>query len=155
VTHGRWYRRRPLLGVLAVALVALAVPISYAVAASKNSTQTVNVERYDNSCNYLSKVKSVGTATLEQNKGGNSVSGSIDLHGLGPSSYYYMYVYADTYQGTPLSNCPTYWYVGKTKVGSDGRVQKSFTITGTAGYNDFWFYAYSTTETDRSAPVHF
>src|SRR4051794_4724302 len=138
-----WKRRRAANVALVSAVVMLAIPISYAVAASTNSTQTVNVERYDDSCSYLPKHKIIGSLKLEQQKGGNSVTGTINLTGARPTSSYYLYLYADTNSNGPISACTTYWHLGKAKVDSDGHLSKSFTVTGTAGYNDFWFYGYS------------
>jgi hypothetical protein len=140
VTQGKLYGRRAIRALLAVTLVTVAVPISYAVAASKSSTATVNFEQYDNSCSYLPKRKIVGTAQLAEKNG--TLTGNLNVTGAMPSNSFYIWVYADTYQGSPLVNCPTYWEAGKLKVDASGDGSRSFKITGVSGYTDFWIYAY-------------
>jgi hypothetical protein len=145
----RLYRRRTVYGLFGVALVALAIPITYAVAGT-GSKATVKLERYDDSCNYYTKKKDIGTATLERTKS-NSIIGKLTVTGGIPTNggYYYVYLYSDT--PTP---CEQLDYVGKIKIGSDGHGEKSFEVTGLAGHTDFWVFAYSNEEYDRTALAH-
>ena len=153
-------RGRPLLyGLLVLVIAALAIPVSYAFAAGASlSKVTVPVEKYDNGCSYLPKHKIVGSATLTHNKDG-SITVAYEIRGATPGDTYYIYLYADTLNGAPVS-CGLGTYYAKMKIDSGGDGNKTFTVPASdvSGYNDFWAYSYSnldSSNTQRSESVHF
>jgi hypothetical protein len=127
-------RRRAIYGVLAVALIALAIPV-FALAGS--SSVTVPLRYHVNSCSPPAKKKSDGSVTFTRDKAGN-LTVTIDVHGGDPTpqSYVYIYLYYD--------GC-SYWDSGWTyKIDSSGNAHKVFTVPGTTGYNDWMIFAYNT-----------
>jgi hypothetical protein len=145
----KWSRRRSFYGVLVVALVASAIPISYALAGSTPSRVTVPVEKYDNSCDYLTGKKAIGKATIERTKS-DSVKVTYTVNGAMPAGHYYIYLFTDS----PIS-CNDIAYAGQIKIDASGHGSKTFEVTGLKGYTDFWVYANSdVSESDRSAVAH-
>jgi len=140
------FRRRSVYSALVVGLVALAIPISYALAGT-GSRVTVPVQRYDGSCNPASaKKKVVGSATLERTKSG-SVIVTYTVTGATPTGTYYVYLFSDT--PVPCA----YYYYAKMKVDSSGNGSTKFEVPGLGGYTDFWVWA-SGGEYDRTPVVH-
>ena len=144
------YRRRTFYAAFAVALVGLAIPVSFALAGS--SAVKVPLMYNDNTCGITTKGKSDGTVTFSRDKSG-TLTVTVDVKGGDPTNTYYLYLY---YAADGLGSC-SYWdYFGKIKLDSGGNGHKVFQATGTNGYNDFVFYGYnnSTGNYDDSQIAH-
>ena len=92
--QARSHRRRWLYGALVVALIAVAIPVSYAFAGT-GSKVTVPVVKYPSDCNYYPKQKVVGSATFERMKSGE-VTVTYTLTGGLPSTAYYWGIESDS-----------------------------------------------------------
>ena len=148
----KWSRRRSFYGVLLVALVTLAIPISYALAGSTPSRVTVPVEKYDGSCNYFEGKKAIGKATFERTKS-DSVKVTYTVNGAEPVGNYYIYLYSDS---NPYYPCYQITFIGQIKIDASGHGSKSFEVADLKGFTDFWVYAQSGNldQFDRSAVAH-
>ena len=145
----KWYRRRSFYGLLVVALVALAIPVSYSIAGT-GSQVTVPIERNSDDCyTFHGDHKIVGSATFSRDKDG-SVTVKWNLTGGTPTGNYWLYLYADS------PYCQYLGFFGKMKVDSDGHASKTFTTGPLNGWTDFWVYGYNDTTGlyDRSADAH-
>jgi hypothetical protein len=124
----RWNRRRTLYGALMVPLVALAVPVSLALAGSGGSV-TVHVQRHNGDCGDDTGGKIIGTDRLRRS--GDTLYISHKVSGADPGKHYYLSLWDGTSSG-----CATLIAdLGKFKVGSNGGGSKNATadVSGTAG----------------------
>ena len=148
--QARCHRRRWFCAALVVALVAVAIPVSYAFAGS-GSKVTVPVQRYPGNCSYYPKNKVVGKATIERTKS-NSLIVTYTLTGANPHDTYYVGVESD-------SPNPCYFvsidYLAKIPTDGSGQGSKTFVMPGAGGFTDFWTYSYSNSgDYSRSAFAH-
>ena len=122
----RGHRRRTFYALAAVVLVALAVPVSFAVGA--RSMVTLPVEKYNSDCGGTQKKKVIGSDTFKQTKHTLRVSHSVN--GADPGNYW---LYLEDGQ-----TCSSIAYLGHFKVGSDGHgnLTASTDVSGSSG----WFF---------------
>jgi len=142
--------RRAVYIALAAAVVALAIPVSFAVAGN-GSVVTLPLQKNTENCGSGSDHKANGTVTFSRNKAGD-LTVSVSIHGAAPSNDYEMWLY---YAG-PNCGYPLWDYIGKIKIDSSGNGGKTVTFPGTNGYNDFFVYAYDYTNghPDESPVAH-
>ena len=146
-----WSRRRISFVALVVVLAALAVPVSFAVAGN-GSTVTLPMLTHDNSCGTSTGKKQIGKVTFSAAQGlahhhgrpharGSGGLRPRDLLRRGPDQ--------------PVS-CSPRGDFHKGKVGADGHLRMSYTLTGTDGYNDFAVYGFASSGTpyDDSGIAH-
>ena len=109
---------------LLVALVALGVLASYALAGNDKGQVTVNVEKHNDDCGDSQGKKVIGTDTFKRS--GDTLSVTHTVHGADDGTYdLYLYDYAD---------CGEIGYLGKYKVsGGDGSKSNSLDVSGTSG----------------------
>ena len=142
------HRRRTLCGALIVALVALAVPVSLALAGSGGSV-TVHVQRHNDDCGDDLGGKIIGTDTLRRS--GDTLYISHKVSGADPGKHYYLSLWDGTSSG-----CTTLIAdLGKFKVDSNGSGSKNATadVSGTAGVFLVCDYNNDTAMYDCSMPL--
>jgi hypothetical protein len=147
-----WCRRRALYGLLVVALVALAIPISYAVAGSNPSRVTVPVQKYDGSCDgYVAGRTAIGKATFERMKSGE-VRVTYTLNGGLPSTTYFWGIESDSPDSCAFISRGGCCYF-KNKTGPGGQFRETVVVPEAVGRNDFWIYSVNDAATEyyRSA----
>ena len=148
--QARSHRRRWLYGALVVALIAVAIPVSYAFAGT-GSKVTVPVVKYPSSCNYYPKQKVVGSATFERMKSGE-VTVTYTLTGGLPSTAYYWGIESDSPAPCTFISRGGVAYF-KAKTDSSGQFRETVVVPEAVGKNDFWIYS-SSDEYYRSAVAH-
>jgi len=123
----RRYRRGSFYALLAAALVALAVPVSFA--GASRSMVTLQVEKYNFPCSDQGK-RVIGSDTFKQTK--NTLRVSHKLNGADPGKHYSLWLYDAQNCAMPIA------YLGDFKVGDDGHGNRtaSADVTGTSG----WFF---------------
>ena len=123
----KWYRRKEFYGALLVVLVALALPVSFAIAGSGDRA-TSPVEKHNDDCGDSQGKKLIGTDTLTRS--GDTLYVKHKVGGADPGRHYYLYVYD---AGTPL--CDFIGYLGNFKVDATGSGSKtgSTDVSGTTG----------------------
>jgi len=144
----KWYRRPGRFAALVVMLVALAVPVSFALA---GSAVTVPLHHNTLNCGLGSDNSAIGTVSFSRDKDGN-LTVKADIRGAEPSTTYYMWLYYDG----PNCGYPFWGTVGHTKIGAGGAATIAKTFPGTKGYNDFWVWVYDYTNgrVDESTVAH-
>jgi hypothetical protein len=143
-----WHRRRTLYGALMVALVALAVPVSLALAGSGGSV-TVDVQRHNDDCGDDLGGKIIGKDRLRRS--GDTLYISHKVSGADPGKHYYLSLWDGTSSG-----CTTLIAdLGKFKVDSNGSGSKNATadVSGTAGVFLVCDYNNDTSLYDCSTPL--
>jgi hypothetical protein len=112
-------RRRRLSGVLAVALVALAVGVSQGLAGSQgnDSSATAPIQYHNGNCGNDTGKKFIGTAKFTLN--GDILTVSVKMHGADPGDYELVVF---------TGECDFLGFVGKFKVDSSGDGEKSGSI---------------------------
>ena len=118
-------RRRASYVALLVALAALGVWASYALAGNDKGQVTVNVEKHNDDCGDTQGKKVIGTDTFKRS--GDTLSVTHRVHGADPGTYdLYLYDAAD---------CAIIDYLGKYKVDGtgDGSKSNSADVSGTSG----------------------
>ena len=122
-----WYRRRKFCGVVLVALCALALPVSFAIAGSGDRV-TSPVEKHNDDCGSSQGKKVIGTDTFTRS--GDTLSVKHKVKGADPGRHYYLYLYD---AGT--AGCDYIGYLGNFKVDGSGRGSKSGSrdVSGTTG----------------------
>jgi hypothetical protein len=110
-----------------VALVALALPVSFAIAGSGNRV-TSPVEKHNDDCGDSQGKKVIGTDTFTRS--GDTLSVKHKVSGADPGRHYYLYVYD---AGT--AGCDEIGYLGNFKVDGSGSGSKSGSVdvSGTSG----------------------
>jgi hypothetical protein len=144
----RWYRRRKFYGALMVALVALAVPVSLALAGSGGSV-TVQVQRHNEDCGDDLGGKIIGKDTLRRS--GDTLYISHKVSGADPGKHYHLELWDGASPG-----CFTFIAdLGKFKVDSNGSGSKNATadVSGTAGVFLVCDYNNDTALYDCSMPL--
>jgi hypothetical protein len=123
----KWYRRRPFYSMLGVALVALAIPVSYAVAGGGGSVVSP-VEKHNEDCGDSEGKKVIGTDTFKRS--GDTLYVTHKLSGADPGRHYYLYLYDAGTVG-----CDYIGYLGNFKVDGNGSGSKSGSrdVSGTTG----------------------
>ena len=121
------YRRRSFYSVLVVAFVALAIPISYAVAGG-GGTVGSPVEKHNDDCGGSQGKKVIGTDTLKRS--GDTLYVTHKVSGADPGRHYYLYLYDAGTVG-----CDYIGYLGNFKVDGSGHGSKSGSrdVSGTTG----------------------
>ena len=142
--------RRAVYIAVAAAVVALAIPVSFALAGN-GSVVTMPLQKNTYNCGSGSDHKAIGAITFSRNKAGD-LTVSVSIHGAAPSNDYQMWLY---YAG-PNCGYPYWDYIGKIKIDSSGNGGKTVTFSDTNGSNDFWVYAYDYTNSrpDESPVAH-
>ena len=145
-----WYCRRASLVALVVALAAVAAPVAFAALAGNGSTVTLPMLTHDNSCGTSTNKKQIGKVTFSRHK--DSLTITVDLTRAVPGDY----GLETFFNGSPGGGCDEWGDFHKGKVGADGHLHMSWTLTGTDGYNDFAVYgtASSGTPYDDSGIAH-
>jgi hypothetical protein len=145
----KWYRRPATFAALAVMLVALAVPVSFALA---GSAVTVPLLHNTLNCGLGSDNSAIGAVSFSRDKDGN-LTVKADIRGAEPSTTYYMWLFFD---GPDCSYNMFWGTVGHTKIGSGGAATIARTFPGTKGFNDFWVLAHDNNSGryDETAVVH-
>jgi len=145
-----WKTRRSAYIALTVAVVALAIPVSFALAGN-GSVVTVPLQKNTYNCGLGSDHKAIGAITFSRNKAGD-LTVSVSIHGAAPSNDYTLYLY---YAG-PDCGYPFWGTIGKIKIDSSGNGSKTKTFTGTNGYNDFYVWTYDGVDghSDETPPAH-
>jgi Cu/Zn superoxide dismutase len=147
----KWYCRRASLVALVVVLAAVAAPVAFAALAGNGSTVTLPMLTHDNSCGTSTGKKQIGKVTFSRHK--DSLTITVDLTRAVPGAYGLETFYA----GDPISqSCSPWGDFHKGKVGADGHLHMSYTLTGTDGYNDFAVYGFASSGTpyDDSGIAH-
>jgi hypothetical protein len=144
----KWYRHPATFAALVVTLVALAVPVSFALG---GSDVTVPLLHNTANCGSGSSNSAVGTVSFSRDKAGN-LTVRVDIKGAEPSTEYWAWLYYDG----PNCGYPFWGTVGHTKIGAGGGGTIVKTFPDTKGYNDFWVYAYDYTNgiNDESTVAH-
>jgi hypothetical protein len=144
----RWYRRRKFYGALTVALIALAVPVSLALAGSGGSV-TVQVQRHNEDCGDDLGGKIIGKDTLRRS--GDTLYISHKVSGADPGKHYYL----SLWDGTSAGCTSLIADLGKFKVDSNGSGSKNATadVSGTAGVFLVCDYNNDTATYDCSIPL--
>jgi len=144
-----WYCRRASLVALVVALAAVAAPVAFAALAGNGSTVTLPMLTHDNSCGTSTNKKQIGKVTFSRHK--DSLTITVDLTRAVPGDYV-----LETFFNAIPNDCTPWGDSHKGKVGADGHLHMSYTLTGTDGYNDFAVYgtASSGTPYDDSGIAH-
>ena len=121
-------RRGAFAGVFAVALVALAVGVAQALAAT--GTATSPILRYNDSCGQDNGKSAIGSVTFTKIDK-TTLRVAIRLNGATPSMLYN----ATIWNGA----CDDHLFLGGFKTGSDGSGNKTLTIS-TGGYDSFFVF---------------
>jgi hypothetical protein len=121
------YRRRASYAALLVAVAALGVWASYAIAGTGGEV-TVDIEYHNDDCGDSQGKRVIGAAQLRRS--GDMLKVIHKVHGADPGTNYYLYLYDGG-----LPGCPEIAYLGKFKVDSSGDGSKSNTanVAGTSG----------------------